>query len=322
MGDILVYIETRAGKVLPIALELLSAARALAATTGGLVEAALFGAAPHAIAAELGSADRVLVIAHPALESYTPEAHGAALLEVVRRRNPQVVLLGYTTIGLDLAPALALHTNLPLVGYCRKCAIAGDTLEAESLIYGGKLAAATRSPLPAVVAITPGSYPEAEARPAAAASIETLEPPALGAPRMTFVRGTAPDPNAVDITKAGKILCVGRGIGDRDSVALAEQVAVLLGAEVAGSRPIIDNGWLPKERQVGKSGRKVAPKLYFAVGVSGAPEHLEGMRGAELIVAINTDARAPIFEVAHFGATCDLFELLPALEERLKSGAA
>ena len=221
MGDILVYIETRAGKVLPIALELLSAARALAATTGGLVEAALFGAAPHAIAAELGSADRVLVIAHPALESYTPEAHGAALLEVVRRRNPQVVLLGYTTIGLDLAPALALHTNLPLVGYCRKCAIAGDTLEAESLIYGGKLAAATRSPLPAVVAITPGSYPEAEARPAAAASIETLEPPALGAPRMTFVRGTAPDPNAVDITKAGKILCVGRGIGDRDSVALA-----------------------------------------------------------------------------------------------------
>ena len=225
----------------------------LASATGGRVEAALFGAAPNALAAQLGAADRVLVVAHPALKFYTPEAHGAALLDLVRRRNPQLVLLGYTSIGLDLAPALALCANLPLVGYCRTCAIVGGKLEADSLIYGGKLAAASRSPLPAVIAITPGSFPEADALPAAETAIEVLEPPAFEVQRMKFVREFAPDPNAVDITAADKIVCIGRGIGDRDSVALAEQVAALLGAEVAGSRPIIDNGWLPK----GTAGRKI-----------------------------------------------------------------
>ena len=107
---------------------------------------------------------------------------------------------------------------------------------------------------------------------------------------------------------------------DKDSIAIAEEVAAALGAEIAGSRPVIDAGWLPKERQVGKSGCKVKPKLYIAAGVSGAPEHLEGMSGAELIIAINSDAKAPIFRVAHYGTTCDLFDLLPALGERLKSG--
>ncbi|MGH7118825.1 MAG: electron transfer flavoprotein subunit alpha/FixB family protein [Acetobacteraceae bacterium] len=320
MANVLVHIETRAGNVQPISLELLTAARGLAAASGGTVEAALLGAPPSALGA-LGAADRVLTLTHPALACYTPEAHALALLALVRRQKPAVVLLGYTTIGLDLAPALALCANLPLVSYCRSCAIAGEEVETTSLLYGGKLVARARSPLPAVLAITPGSFSEAPASPAPATALEVVEPPAFDALRTAFLRESAPDANAIDIAKADKIVCVGRGIGGRNSIALAEEVASLLGAEVAGSRPVIDSGWLPKERQVGKSGRKVAPKLYLAVGVSGAPEHLEGMRGAELIVAINTDAKAPIFEVAHVGATCDLFEFLPALEERLKTGA-
>lgn len=322
MNNILVYIEARAGKIQPISLELLSAARSLASTTGAQVEAAVFGAAPKTLASQLGAADRVLVTEDPALEAYTPEAHGAALLEIVRRRSPRAILFGYTTIGLDLAPALAQQADLPMIGYCRKVSITGDELDTTSLIYGGKIEAISHSPLPAVIALTPGAYPEAEVSTASENSIEILPPPALNSLRTRLIRETSPDVNAVDITQADKIVCVGRGIKDRESVALAEGVAGLLGAEIAGSRPIIDSGWLPKERQVGKSGRKVAPKLYFSVGVSGAPEHLEGMKGADLIVAVNTDAKAPIFDVAHFGAACDLFELLPALEQRLKSGGA
>ncbi|MGH6681094.1 MAG: electron transfer flavoprotein subunit alpha/FixB family protein [Bradyrhizobium sp.] len=319
MGNLLVHIETRAGEVQPISLELLTAARTLASASGRKVEAALLGAQPPATSA-LGAADRILAITHPALESYTPEAHALALLELVRRQKPEVVLLGYTTIGLDLAPALALAANLPLISYCRFCAIEGDEIAATSLLYGGKLVARTRARLPAVLAITPGSFPEAAASPAPETAIEVIAPPSFDSLRTTFLRQSAPDPNAVDIAKADKIVCVGRGIGGGEKIALAEQLAAVLGAEIAGSRPVIDSGWLPKERQVGKSGRKVAPKLYLAVGVSGAPEHLEGMRGAELIVAVNTDAKAPIFEAAHVGTTCDLFEFLPALEERLKTG--
>lgn len=321
MGNVLVHIETRGDKVQPISLELLTAARALASASGGKVEAALLGAQSSARTA-LGAADRILTVTHPALESYTPEAHALALLEVVRQRKPDLVLLGYTTVGLDLAPALALSANLPLISYCRSCAIVGREVAATSQLYGGKLLGRTRAPLPAVLAITPGSFAQAPVSPAPETALEVVGPPQFGSLRTAFLHEYPPDPDAIDITKAEKIVCVGRGIGKRDSIALAEQLAALLGAEIAASRPIIDSGWLPKERQVGKSGRTVAPKLYLAVGVSGAPEHLEGMRGAELIIAINTDAKAPIFEVAHVGATCDLFEFLPALEERLKTGAA
>jgi electron transfer flavoprotein alpha subunit len=322
MGDILVHIETRAGAIQSISLELLTAARELAGATGMKVEALVAGAAPRELAAQLGAADRVLAVAHPALEPYTPEGHAAILAEAVRVRDPAIVLLGYSSVGLDLAPSLAVRTGRPLVSYCVKLAAAGDAIEAESLVYGGKLRAASKAKLPAIFAVTPGSYAEAQAG-AAPAEILDLEPPdAIGKLRTAFVSETRPPPGAIDLTQADRILCVGRGIGDKDGIAIAEEVAAALGAEIAGSRPVIDAGWLPKERQVGKSGCKVKPKLYIAAGVSGAPEHIEGMSGAEPIVAINSDAKAPIFGVAHYGTTCDLFDLLPALGERLKSGGA
>ena len=318
MGDILVHIETRNGKPQPVAQELLGAARSLAAAVGGRVEALVIGADAKALAPALGAADRVLGVAHPGLERYVPEAHAAVLSSVVQERNPALALLAYSSVGLDLAPNLAIRTGRPLIAYCTKLAVTDGLLEATSLIYGGKLRATSRAPLPAVAAVVPGAYPEAKVPADHVPEIVELAPPAaLSEVRSVFAGETLPPVDAIDLTQAEKILCVGRGMGDKDSIAIAREVAGALGAEIAGSRPVIDNGWLPKERQVGKSGIKVAPRLYLAVGVSGAPEHLEGMSGAELIIAINSDAAAPIFAVAHYGATCNLFDLLPALGERL-----
>lgn len=163
MNDILVYIETRAGAIQPVSLELLTAARELAGTMGVKVEALVAAAAPQEFAAQLGAADRVLAVTHPALDPYTPEAHAAILAEVVRVRDPAIVLLGYSTVGLDLAPNLAGRSGRPLVSYCVKLVPDGADIEAESLVYGGKLRAITQAKLPAIFAVTPGSYAEAKA---------------------------------------------------------------------------------------------------------------------------------------------------------------
>jgi electron transfer flavoprotein alpha subunit len=318
MADILVYAEARNGKAYPVTLELLTAARELATTTGGQVDVLVLEADPTPLVTELGAADRVLTVSHPALVPYTPEAHLAALVSVVRAREPAAVLFSYSTMGLDLASALAACTDRPLIAYASKLTATGEAVETESQVYGGKLRATVRAALPVVLALMPGAYKEAGAGPGAQAEVIALPPPAeLAGLRTEFVAETGPAPGGIDLTLAEKIVCVGRGIKDKDSVDLARDVADALGAELAGSRPVVDSGWLPKERQVGKSGTKVKPKLYLAVGVSGAPEHLEGMSGADLIVAINVDAKAPIFAVAHFGTTCDLFDLLPELSQRL-----
>lgn len=317
MADVLVYAEARAGKIQPVTLEMISAARTIAAATGGKVETLVLADDPAPLAGGLEASDRVLTMRHPALGRYTPEAHLAAIEEVVRARAPAVVLFAYSTFGLDLAPGLAARTGRPLVAYVTKVAASAEAVEAESQIYAGKVRASTRAALPAVLALMPGAFPEAEVG-AGAPEVITLDPPvALGSLRTEFVSESVPPRDAFDLALAERIVSVGRGIKDKDSIELARELAAALDAELGGSRPVVDAGWLPKERQVGKSGTKVKPKLYIAVGISGAPEHLEGMSGAELIVAVNSDAKAPIFGVAHYGTTCDLFDLLPALTERL-----
>ena len=307
MGDILVHIETRASAIQPVSLELLTAARELASALGLKVEALVAAAAPHELATRLGDADRVLAVA---IRARTVYAGGP------RRdpcRNGAHTRSGSRPPGLQLgwfrsAPSLAVRIGRPLVCYCVKLVAAGDAVEAESLVYGGKLRAATRAKLPAIFTVTPGSYAEAQAGSAPAEIVDLAPPDAIGKRRTAFVSETRLPPGAIDLTQADRILCVGRGISDKDSIAIAEEVAAALGAEIAGSRPVIDAGWLSKERQVGKSGCKVKPKLYIAAGVSGAPEHLEGTSAAELIIAINSDAKAPIFvlPITVRPATCSI----------------
>lgn len=321
MGTILAYVETRGEAVLPIGFELLAAARSLAEPAGWTVEALVCAADPAAACAEITAADRVLTVAHPSLSPYLPEAHAAVLHAVVAERQPDLVLFGYTTAGLDLAPATAGRTGRALAAYCRTLVLDGATLTASAQAYGGKLLADVVAPLPAVACVMPGAFAEDAGRAAGTPERLVLPPPAaLGALRTRLLEEIPPAEGGVDLTQAERILCVGRGIGEAAKIPLAAEVALLLGAELAGSRPVVDSGWLEKARQVGKSGTRVRPKLYFAVGVSGAPEHLEGMARADLIVAVNSDARAPIFGVAQDGATIDLFELLPVLAERLRAG--
>lgn len=312
MMKTLVYAEAQAGQVTGSALELIAGAHKL----GGAVDLVLFGADTAAVQ---GMADRVFT--DPALVDapYNPAQHAAGLEAAIAQSKPDLILIGYTTAGLDIGPLVAMKRALPMLAYCLSAAVDGDTVRVDSQIYGGKLTSSAHSTLPAMLMMNAGAFRDAPAPGGKATEVVKLS---VTAPQsVRFISATAPDPDAVDITKADRLLCVGRGIGDADVIEDAFETARLMGAELVGSRPVIDSGWLPKERQVGKSGRKVKPQVYLSVGVSGAPEHIEGMGDSGLIIAINTDAAAPIFDYAHLGATVDLADFLPAFREALANGA-
>lgn len=312
---ILVYVEAQAGQMTGASQELIAGAHRLAGA--GKVELVLFGLDPSVVT---GMAD--LVYTDPALSgaAYNPAQHAAGLEAAIAQSSPDLILLGYTTAGLDIGPVIAMRRALPMLAYCLSADADAAGIRVESQIYGGKLTSSSHAAFPAMLMMNAGAFRDAPAASGRTTEVVNLSLPApIG---IRFVSATTPDPNAVDITKADRLLCVGRGIGDGDVIEDAFDTARLMGAELVGSRPVIDAGWLPKERQVGKSGRKVKPQLYLSVGVSGAPEHIEGMGDSGLIIAINTDAAAPIFDYAHLGATVDLADFLPAFREALAKGAA
>lgn len=317
----LICTETRGGKLESVSLEMLAAARAVA-LPGDEVVALVVGSSAEDAAARLGAADRIITAIAPDLTTPTAEAYARIARDIVATEAPDLIVAPYSATGLDVAPELAARCDLPIVAYVVRLDRGDDGLTATSQIYGGKVMARTSITGPAIVMINPGNFAEAPASPAAAGSIASLDPaPLLAGLRVELIGEDQPDLAEIDIGMAERIVCVGRGIGDEGSIDIARELATLLDAEIAGSRPVVDNGWLPKLRQVGKSGRKVKPKLYLALGVSGAPEHLEGMSRSELIIAVNTDPKAPIFGVAHYGATCDLFDLVAALNDRLRAPA-
>lgn len=318
---ILVCTESRSGELDSVSFEMLGAARAIAAP-GDEIVALVVGSSQQA-ATTLGAADRAIVAIDDALAIPTAETAARIVHDVIGAESPDLVLVPYSATGLDVAPDVAGRTGLPLVSYVMALSRNGGAIEAVSQIYGGKVLATAEISGPAILMINPGVFPEAAPSPLDAGAIASIDPaPALAAARVMLLGEDLPDLADIDLAAADRIVCVGRGIGDAASIDLARELADLLGAEIAGSRPVVDNGWLPKLRQVGKSGRKVKPKLYLALGVSGAPEHLEGMSRSDLIIAVNTDANAPIFNVAHYGATCDLFDLVEALTDRLRGADA
>jgi len=308
MGEVLVYVES------PVNERLLAFARPLADAAGGSLVALVPGDQPAGEEA-LSVADVVLEVSHPALSPYLPEAHQAVLAAAIRARTPDLVVLENTTAGYDLAAGAAAATELPFVGYCVGLTVHDAEAEATSGIYAGQLEATVRTPLPAVFAVNTAALREEPQAGGEAERIQLPPPPELESLRTTFVEPVVPPDEGVDLTKADRIVCVGRGIGGAENVAIAEELAAALGAELGASRPVIDSGWVPKVRQVGKSGATVRPKLYLALGVSGAPEHVEGMHGAELIVAVNTDPGAAIFNIADYGVVADLFDVAEELTE-------
>jgi electron transfer flavoprotein alpha subunit len=319
--DVAVVVEHLEGTVADVTFEMLGLGRALAGAAGGrLVAVAVGGGDLGPVAAALGAADAVVLCRAGESAHATPEAHQRALAEILAARAPRVTLVASTAMGIDLAAGLSGALGWPLVAYCREVRLADDRLTAVSQIYGGKiLAEAEVDGAHALCSVLPGAYPAEAGRGGGSPAVEEAAPAAGGTARVRFKRLLRPEAGDVDITREAVLVSVGRGIQSQDNVALVEELAEALGGAVSASRPIVDQGWLPKTRQVGKSGMTVAPKLYVAVGISGAPEHLEGMRGAECVVAINSDPNAPIFGVAHYGVVGDLFEVLPALTERLRA---
>ena len=313
---ILVVAEQRAGALNRASWEAVAAAQQLA---GGMpVKAVVFGEATDNAASELASAGLdVLAVDHPALASYTPDGFTQALQQVVAAVSPSYVLLPHTYQTRDFAPMAAVRMGAPLVTDVTGIKGSGSSATFVRPVFQGKLAAEVRHEGngPRLVTFQIGAF--------RADAVQRGDRPG-GVTRMDVsidaatIRQTPEPPfkeakQAVDLGQAERIVAVGRGIKSQENIAVAEKLARAMSAEVAASRPICDSGWLPMERQIGSSGQTVAPKLYVALGISGAIQHLVGMKGSRTIVAINKDADAPIFEVADYGIVGDLFEIVPAL---------
>jgi electron transfer flavoprotein alpha subunit len=315
-ADILVVAEHLKGELSDMTFELLALARRLAGQTGGTSVIALIGG-DAAMSSQLGAADRVVTVGEGELADFNPESWSAALEAVVDKVEPRVVLVGYTAMGMDLASTLAERRGQPHAAFAIDVE-AGETTRAVSQLYGGKMnVTCDLGAGPCVVSVLAGSFPAADGRAEGSPIVESVPAPAT-AGRVRFKGLIEPEAGDVDITAQEVLVAVGRGIGNKDDIEVAEELAEALDAAVAATRPLIDAGWLPKTRQVGKSGLKVSPKVYLALGVSGAPEHVEGMKGSGTIIAVNTDRHAPIFNVAHYGLVEDLFDVCEELTEAIE----
>jgi len=317
-NDIFVLVEHTQDSVDDGAHELLGKAKELAGQTGGRAVACLLHSGAAA-AAEGLAADLVLSVEHPALEHFLPEAYVKTMAALLAEHEPRVTLIANTTVGMDVAGGLSARTGVALVAYCTAIDLEDDQLVATSQVFGGKLNAEVAVDGPGICSVVAGSFQPATG---GAPTLQDVSPTGLDDLTTTFLARIEPEVSDVDITAEEILVSVGRGIGSEENIELAQELADALGGVVSASRPVTDGGWLPKARQVGKSGQKVKPKLYIAVGISGAPEHLEGMGDAELIIAINTDENAPIFDVAHYGTTEDLFDVLPALTEQIEAAVS
>jgi electron transfer flavoprotein alpha subunit len=326
--SILVIVEQREGKLNRVSWETLAAGQALAAETGWPLEAAVVGAGVSAVAAEVAGKklDKVFALENAKLEPYTPDAFVAALKPFISTRKPKVVLMPHTYQVRDFVPKLATSLGTSaisdVIGYKKE----GDTLLFTRQMFQGKFAADVRftGESPWFVTFQNGAYraDKVESAPAAA-PVETVEasiPDGVIRNRPEEIFKEAKQ--AVDLTQAEIIVAVGRGIKEQKNIEVAKQLAEALGAELAASRPICDAGWLPMDRQIGSSGQTVAPKLYLALGISGAIQHLVGMKGARSIIAVNKDSEAPIFEIADYAVVGNLFEIIPPLTEEVKKAKA
>lgn len=318
MSGVLVLVEHRQGAAREVTFEMLAAGRRLAAAMETDCAAVLFGGGPELAAEVATRADRVIHARHDRLDDFNYEAHQRALAALVRERQAAVVLVAHTAFGSDLGPSLAVTLGCGVVSDAVAFAKSAAGLVVTRGQYAGKLCAELLVPaLPVVLMARQSSFKPDE--PGAAGGVEAWDASAaLAAPLATrFITLEELPVTGIDITRAEVVVGIGRGVKDAANVALVQEFADAIGGVLAGSRPVIDAGWLEKERQVGSSGRTVKPKLYIALGISGSFQHVAGMRGAETIIAVNKDPHAPIFSVAHYGVVDDLLKVVPALRAKL-----
>jgi electron transfer flavoprotein alpha subunit len=323
--SVLVVLEQRGGKWSRMSFEALAAGQKIAEAMGAPARAAVVGAGLDGLAAEAAAynVEKVFAVDDPLLEDYTPDGYTAALEQLVKAQQPRIVVFPHTYQVRDFAPKLATRFGKALVSDIIDMKIDNGAVTFVRQLFQGKLNADVSAVGdPQFASVQAGAFRAAE--PAAANKAIEKFPVELDAAHIR----SKPEPpfreaqRSVDLGAADIIVSVGRGIKEKDNLPVVEALASALGAELAASRPICDNGWLPMERQVGSSGQTVAPKVYFAVGISGAIQHLVGMKGSKTVVAINKDENAPIFETADYGVVGDLFEVVPALIDEIKKTRA
>lgn len=318
---ILVFIEHRNGVLNKTSLEAIAAAQNLGSQLQQPISAVISGADVSALTQEIAAYDlaKVITATNPKLAEYTPDGYTDAMERVVRQLDPQLIVMPHTYLVRDFAPKLAARFGKSLISDCIRAQVSGSSITFTRRIFLGKLDAdvASDSEAPVFATFQSGAYRPDQAAKGGGAAVEAMEVE-VGEIRMTPEAPFQEVKQAVDLSKADIIVSVGRGIKSKDNLALAEKLAEALGGDLAASRPICDADWLPIDRQIGSSGQTVAPKLYVALGISGAIQHLVGMKNSGTIVAINKDPEAPIFDIADYGIVGDLFEAVPVLTEEIK----
>lgn len=321
---ILVVLEQRQGKLSRVSWETLVAGQALSVETGWTLEAAVVGSGIANLAAEVAGKkiSKVYAVESPKLEPYTPDAFVAALKQVIRSKQPKLLLLPHTYQVRDFIPKLATAMERTVISDCIGYTKDGDKLVFTRQMFQGKFTAdvSFTCEAPWFVTFQNGAFRGDKVEggsttaPIETMNVEIADSVVRTKPQEIFKEAK----QAIDLTQAEIIVSVGRGIKEQKNIEIAKQLAEALGGELAASRPICDSGWLPMDRQVGSSGQTVAPKLYLALGISGAIQHVVGMKGARTIIAINKDSEAPFFEIADYAVVGNLFDVVPALIEEIK----
>jgi electron transfer flavoprotein alpha subunit len=322
---ILVVTEHRQGKWNNASFETLAAAQQIAGAASGTVSVVVLGRGVSPFADELAgkAVGEVLAVEHELLADYTPDGYCVALKQVIEGAKPDLVLFPHTYQVRDFAPRLAAMLGKGMIGDCVGYRSEGGKLTFVRQMFQGKTVADVTflGVGPWFASFQAGAFradlvqAHASGRAPVNAVALQLRPEQIRTKPLDLFKEAK---SAVDLTQAPLIVAIGRGIKAPENIPQAEAVAKAMGAEIAASRPICDEGWLPMERQIGSSGQTVAPKLYLALGISGAIQHVVGMKGARTIVAINKDQNAPIFEIADYGVVGDIFEIMPALAEELQ----
>jgi electron transfer flavoprotein alpha subunit len=319
---IFVIAEQKDTKLKPITSELVVFAQRLSREFGQPITAVVLGSNAAALAEELKTKkiDRVLTAEHEELTDYNPDRYLEILTAIIEKEKPFVVLIGHTTQGMDFAPRLAVALRRPLIAGCVEYEKEGDRLVLTRQIFNAKMNMKTvlRGEPPYFATASPGAFPADEVEGGGNAEISSFPVTLKNAARRKVVERTEAPKGKVDLTSAPIIVSGGRGLKEKQNFSLVFELAEAIGASVGASRPVVDAEWLPREYQIGSSGQTVSPKLYIAIGISGAIQHLVGMQGSRCIVAINKDAEAPIFKVAHYGIVDDLFKVVPALTKIFK----
>jgi electron transfer flavoprotein alpha subunit len=322
---VLVFVEFRHSRIAPVSFELLGIGRKLANQRGVQLSAVLLGAAVQRYTADLiaAGADRVLLAEHPELEQFREDMYAAILERVVRQYKPEVVLAGATAIGRSVIPFVATAINAGLTADCTRLEIRpsdGMLLQTRPA-FGGNIMATIECPntRPQMATVRPKVMAPAEPDPSRTGEVVVIDLPAdLLQSRLDVVETVANTEDQVNIQEVEALVAGGRGLDSAKGFALLRELADELGGTVAASRAAVDAGWIPYPHQVGQTGKTVSPKLYIACGISGAVQHAVGMQSAEVVVAINRDQTAPIFDIATYGVVGDLYEVVPRLIQRLQ----